>query len=420
MKVLVGVCGGIAAYKAAELVRLLQAGGLDVEVAMTANAERFITPLTFAALTGHTVYTSLWQPSGEQGANAGSGFQIEHIAVVGDIDALVIAPATANMLAKLAHGIADDFLSTAYLAAQVPVIVAPAMNVHMWQHPATRANVRILEERGVHFIAPDEGYLACGMTGSGRLASVESIATEVLAVLDTRHDANTKDFAGETVLVTAGGTREPIDPVRFIGNRSSGRMGYALAEEALARGANVILITAATTAAPAGCTTVQVSTAADMASEVFARIGDATVVIQAAAVSDYRVRNVSASKLKRNGTLTLELEPTEDIAAGIAARKREETLLIAFAAETENLEANARTKLLRKGADAIVANDVSLPGLGFDSDRNAGLFLTAAQTIPLSESSKRVMARRILDEIATLRRQRSSIPQFAGEPSAFD
>ena len=394
MRILVGVCGGIAAYKAAEIVRGLQDDGALVEVAMTASAERFITPLTFRSLTGRPVYTSLWEPAFEDT----DGGSIEHIAVAQAIDALLIAPVTANMLAKLAHGAAEDFLSTVYLATKAPVLLAPAMNVNMWQHPATEANLRLLSERGARVIEPEAGYLACGMTGAGRLASVESIVQATLATV--RGQA---DLADETVLITAGGTREPIDPVRFLGNRSSGRMGHALAEVAVRRGARVVLITASSLSAPAGCKTVRVGTADEMRRAIHQHLASATVVIKAAAVADYRPVEYSATKLRRNGARVLALEPTADLVAEIVATRRPGTLVIAFAAETENLEENARAKLLRKGADAIVANDVAQPELGFESERNAGLFLTAHRTVALPESTKHVMASRILDEVLRLR-----------------
>jgi phosphopantothenoylcysteine decarboxylase/phosphopantothenate--cysteine ligase len=404
MKILLGVSGGIAAYKAAELVRALQERAVDVQVAMTQSAQEFVKPLTFAALTGKQVYTSLWTPSGERTEGEASGFEIEHIAVAQAIDALVIAPATANILAKFAHGIANDFLSTLYLATISPVLVAPAMNVNMWQHPATRANVETLRQRGVHVVEPDTGYLACGMTGSGRLAAVETIATEVLALLVRRND-----LAGETVLVTAGGTREPIDPVRFLGNRSSGKMGHAVAEAAVMRGANVILVTASPLPDPAGCKVVRVSTADEMERAVLQELGSATVVVKAAAVADFRARAVAPSKLRRTGGFTLELEPTDDIVAKIVAEKRPGTMVIAFAAESEDLEANARAKLFRKGVDAIVANDISSREFGFDSDRNAGLFLTAESTVVLEPGSKRAVAERILDQVSTLQQSSARI-----------
>ncbi len=394
MKVLLGVTGGIAAYKAAELTRLLQAAEVEVQVAMTAAAEEFVRPLTFAALTGKQVLGSLWQPQVQGEAE----FAIEHIAVAQAIDALVIAPATANSLAKLAHGLADDLLSTVYLATEAPVLVAPAMNVNMWNHPATQANLRVLADRGVEIVPPDAGYLACGMTGSGRLAEVEAIAAAVLARLARR-----QDLAGEHVLVTAGGTREAIDPVRFLGNRSSGKMGHALAAAASERGARVTLVTASGLAGPPRQETVRVNTAAEMRAAVFERLDRATVVIGAAAVADFRMREVAPEKLRRSGRMTLEFEATEDILAEAVERRRPGTLVIAFAAETADLAANARAKLLRKGADAIVVNDVSVAGLGFDSERNAGLWLTRETTEAFEESSKQVMAERILDRVKRLR-----------------
>jgi phosphopantothenoylcysteine decarboxylase / phosphopantothenate---cysteine ligase len=398
MKILLGVSGGIAAYKAAELVRALQGHRVDVQVAMTQSAQEFVKPLTFAALTGKQVYTSLWASAGEHAE--GEAFDIEHISVAQSIDALVIAPATANILAKFVHGIADDFLSTLYLATTSPVLVAPAMNVKMWQHRATQANLQTLRQRGVRVVEPDAGYLACGMTGRGRLAAVETIAAEVLALLVRRDD-----LASETVLVTAGGTREPIDPVRFIGNRSSGKMGHALAEAAAARGARVILVTASSLPDPAGCKVIRVSTADEMERAALDELAEATVVIKAAAVADFRARAIAPAKLRRAGVFTLELEPTEDIVAKVVAQRRPGTIVVAFAAESENLEANARAKLIRKGADAIVANDISSPEFGFDSDRNAGLFLTAATTTKLEPASKSAMAESILDEVIAIRKK---------------
>jgi phosphopantothenoylcysteine decarboxylase/phosphopantothenate--cysteine ligase len=278
------------------------------------------------------------------------------------------------------------------------------MNVKMWSHPATQANVKVLKDRGAFFIEPESGYLACGVTGDGRFASVETIANAVITGTARRTDLN-----GETILITAGGTREPIDPVRFIGNRSSGKMGHALAEEAIARGANVILVTASTLPAPVGCTVIRVETAAQMSAAVFEHLHSSTIVIKAAAVADYQVATPLLSKLRRSGPMTLELLPTEDIVARAVTERRKDTLVIAFAAETENVEANARAKLLRKGADAIVANDVSAPGLGFESDRNAGIFVTADSTVSLPESSKREMARRILDQVRSMRLSVASV-----------
>ena len=404
-KVTVGVSGGIAAYKALDLVRALQQVNLDPHVVMTAAAERFVTPLTFAAITGHKVITNLWAEPAEAAETSADalGSAIEHIEEAQSTKLLIVAPATANTLAKFAHGIADDFLSTMYLATKAPVILAPAMNVNMWEHPATQANVAALEKRGVRIIPPGSGYLACGMTGSGRLAETPVLVDAVLKALERR-----RDLSRETVLITAGGTREAIDPVRFLGNRSSGKMGYALAAAAVARGAKVILISAPTSlAAPQGCDFVSVSTAAEMHASVLAHLPRATAVIGAAAVSDFRPVNVASEKLRRTGPLTIELEPTVDILADVATKRVAETLLIAFAAETDptlSIE-NGRKKLLRKGADAIVVNDVSQARLGFDSDWNAAMLLTRDGSRDLPEMSKLSMAEEILDELLGLRKK---------------
>ena len=398
MRVLVAVTGGIAAYKAAEVVRELQRRGVTVEVAMTEAAEEFVRPLTFAALTGRPVLRSLWEPGEEPTPDV----PIEHIGVAQRIDAMLVCPATAHSLAKMAHGLSDDFISTVYLATLAPVIVAPAMNVNMWHHPATRANLATLRERGVQVVDPESGDLACGMVGSGRLAAPESIAEAVLRVLLLPTEAPRQDLLGETVLITAGGTREPIDPVRFLGNRSSGKMGHALAETALARGARVLLVTAAATTVP-GCECFRVETSAEMHDAVMALLDQATIVIGAAAVSDFRVRQAAPQKLKRQGPMVLELEPTADIIAAAARARRPGTLVVAFAAETERVLEEARRKLLAKGVDAVVANDVSLAGLGFDADRNAGWFVTADAEVAMPESSKREMAERIFDGVLGLR-----------------
>ena len=401
MRVTVGVSGGIAAYKAAELVRALQRQALEVHVVMTDAACKFIQPLTFASLTGHKVITGMWDDSDSSAYDS----SIEHIAESQWAEALVVAPATANILAKFAHGIADDFLTTMYLATQVPVLVAPAMNVNMWNHPATQANLEILRQRGVRVIEPGTGELACGMVGAGRLAETDTIAAAVLSVLGHRHD-----LAGEVVLVTAGGTREALDPVRFLGNRSSGKMGYALADAARSRGAKVILISGPSGLhAPANCELVKVTTADQMRHSVLSRMGEATLIVKAAAVADYKPVNVSEQKLKRDGILTLELAPTEDILAEVARRRRPGQLIIGFAAETNDPLENGRAKLLRKGADAIVVNDVSHEGTGFDSDNNAATFLTPNTSIEMHEMPKRELADRILDEIVALRRPRSMV-----------
>jgi phosphopantothenoylcysteine decarboxylase/phosphopantothenate--cysteine ligase len=396
MKVLLGVTGGIAAYKAAELVRALQQRGVDVQVAMTSAAEEFVRPLTFAALSGHAVLGSLWRPEA-----AGEGeFAIEHIAIAQEIDALVIAPATANTLAKLAQGQADDLISTVYLATRAPVIVAPAMNVNMWDHAATQANVGVLEERGARVVAPDAGYLACGMTGGGRLAEVEAIAGAVMEALAPRHD-----LAGEMALVTAGGTREPIDGVRFLGNRSSGKMGHAIAEEAVSRGAHVVLVTASSLPAPRGCEVVRVATTREMRDAVMEHLADATLVVKAAAVADLRPVQAIAGKLRRGVGMTLEMEPTEDILAEVVTRRRPGTLVVGFAAEMEDVIANGRRKLERKGVDALVVNDVSSLEIGFDAEENAGWWLTPDGTEELTRGTKRDVARRILDGAARLRKR---------------
>ena len=402
MRVTVGVSGGIAAYKAAELVRALQRQALEVHVVMTDSACKFVQPLTFAALSGHKVLTSLWDQWESSEATVEQN-GIEHISEAQWAEALVVAPATANILAKFAHGIADDFLTTMYLATRAPVLVAPAMNVNMWDHPATQANLELLKQRGVRVIEPGTGALACGMVGAGRMAEPEAITDAVLNALGRRHD-----LAGEVVLVTAGGTREALDPVRFIGNRSSGKMGYALAEAAQSRGAKVILISGPSPLhPPSHCELVKVTTADQMRNAVLERMVEATLVVKAAAVADYRPVIVSDQKLKRTGPMTLELAPTEDILAEVVRRRRPGQLIIGFAAETNDQLENGRAKLLRKGADAIVVNTVTGDGVGIEADTNAATFLTLTTSIELHEMPKRQLADRILDEILTLRRPRS-------------
>ena len=390
--VLLGVCGGIAAYKSAELVRELQRSGADVHVIMTRSAQEFVTPLTLATLSGHKVFTSLWESPADAAI-------IEHIAQAQWADVLLVAPATANTLAKFRLGLADDFLSSSYLATKAPVVLAPAMNTNMWEHAATRENVECLARRGHSIVMPGTGELACGMTGDGRLADTGAIVQAVLEEVDRRDD-----LQGETVLVTAGGTREPIDPVRFLGNRSSGKMGYALAAAAKRRGARVILISAAKgLTPPAGCEFIPVETAEEMHAVVLRRLAEATIIVKAAAVADFRVRNVASEKLHRDGPLTLELEPTADIVRSIVEHKVPNTLVIAFAAEMGLDVVRAREKLYRKGVDAIVLNDISRSDLGFDSDRNAGILLTSEAEVSLQESSKDAFARAILDQIPGLR-----------------
>jgi phosphopantothenoylcysteine decarboxylase/phosphopantothenate--cysteine ligase len=406
MKIALGVTGGIAAYKAAELVRLLQDRGVRVQVVMTRAAQEFVRPLTFAALSGEKVITDLFG-SGAEEPNIDSA--VEHIAVAQSIDALVVAPATADAIAKFAHGEANDFLTTLFLATTAPVVVAPAMNVNMWENSATQANIQTLKTRGVTVVEPDSGYLACGMIGAGRLAANETIVKAVLKVLHAE-----QDLAGETVLVTAGPTREPIDPVRYIGNRSSGKMGYALAEAALRRGAKVILVSGPTALKPpAAAEVVQVQTAAEMRDAVTANLERASIVIKAAAVADFTVRQAADEKIKRKGPMTLELQPTVDILAEIGAKKGNR-IVIGFAAETTDVLANARKKLESKSLDAIVLNDVSQPGIGFDSERNAVTILTRAGTEDVPETSKWEVAHRVLD--AVVRIKSSSI---AGNPHSI-
>lgn len=398
MRIALGVTGGVAAYKAAELVRRLQQEKLDVQVVMTRGAQEFITPLTFAALTGQKVITELF---GENAAPANVESAIEHIAVAQRIDLLLVAPATADILAKLAGGIADDFLTTLYLATKVPVIVAPAMNVNMWEHAATQKNIEILRGRGVRVVQPDEGYLACGMTGAGRLAGLEPIVSAVRETLGMRDD-----FAGTTVLVTAGPTVEDIDPVRMLTNRSSGKMGHALAEAAIRRGAHVILISGPTELHPSEeAEWVPVRSTEQMHRAVRERFGEANVVIMAAAVADYRPVAHEIKKIKRGaGHLTLELEPTADILAEIG-REKGGRILVGFAAETDRVPENARLKLASKGADIIVANDVMQEGAGFDVDTNiVTLYLRDGREVPIPKMTKFDVANRILDSVAELRK----------------
>lgn len=402
MHVALGVTGGIAAYKAAELARRLQQEGLQVQVVMTRSAQQFIQPLTFAAITGQKVVTDMFAP--ESGGPANVESAIEHIAVAQRARLLLIAPATADILAKLARGIADDFLTTLYLATRAPVIVAPAMNVNMWEHPATQENLATLRARGVVVVEPDEGYLACGMTGPGRLAGTEAIVRAVREALGLR-----RDLDGETVLVTAGPTREELDPVRYLTNRSSGKMGYAMAEAALRRGARVILISGPVQIEPpAGAELVRVNTAEEMHRAVLQHAGRATVVVKAAAVADYRPVTPETRKIKRSGggRITLELEPTPDILADVA-RQKGTRILVGFAAETNDVAAHAREKLAAKGVDLMVANDVTAEGAGFDGDTNVvSIFTRDGRQLDLPQMSKFEVALRVLDEVVRLRNAR--------------
>jgi phosphopantothenoylcysteine decarboxylase/phosphopantothenate--cysteine ligase len=396
MRITLGVTGGVAAYKAAELVRRLQQEGFSVEVVMTRAACEFITPLTFAALTGKKVISGLFAESGGE-ANLESA--IEHIAVAQRTDLLLVAPATADIIAKFSRGISDDFLSTLYLATTAPVVVAPAMNVNMWNHPATRENLERLRGRGVHVVNPDEGYLACGMTGAGRLAGQDAIVDAVRELLQVR-----RDLEGQTIVLTAGPTQEDLDPVRFLTNRSSGRMGYAVAEAAALRGAKVILISGPTALeTPVGVTRVDVRTAAEMLRAVEDHFAQATIAVFAAAVADYRPADIASQKIKKTASeITLRLEPNPDILAAVA-RKKENRVIIGFAAETGKVAENARKKLAEKNADLIVANDVTAEGAGFDVDTNiVTLFARDGRDLPLAKMTKREVADRILDEVLRL------------------
>jgi phosphopantothenoylcysteine decarboxylase / phosphopantothenate---cysteine ligase len=401
MKIALGVTGGIAAYKAAEIVRLLQDRGIRVQVIMTRAAQEFARPLTFAALSGEKVITGMFSQAEEPPPNIDSA--IEHIAVAQSIDALVVVPATADILAQFAQGIASDFLSTLYLATAAPVVVAPAMNVNMWNHPATQANLQTLRQRGVKVVEPGSGYLACGMIGEGRLADNAAIIAAVLEALGAA-----QDFAGETLLITAGPTREKIDPVRYISNRSSGRMGYALAEATLRRGARVLLVSGPTSLTPPGAAEVtRVESAEEMRDAVMKLLPQATIVIKTAAVSDYRAKSMVGQKIKRKGPMTLELEGTPDILKDLA-REKTTQIVVGFAAETENVLENARQKLVSKNLDAIVVNDVSREGVGFDSDRNAVTIITRDEIVDVPETTKWEVAQRVLDQVVKLREHRKS------------
>jgi phosphopantothenoylcysteine decarboxylase / phosphopantothenate---cysteine ligase len=398
MRITLGVTGGVAAYKAAELVRRLQQEGHGVCVVMTRAAREFVTPLTFAALSGQKVITDLFGDSSGGGANLESA--IEHIAVAQRTDLLLVAPATADVIAKFARGVADDFLTTLYLACTAPVVIAPAMNVNMWNHAATQENVGTLRARCVKIVEPDEGYLACGMTGPGRLAGLEDILGAVHEVTQ-----GLRDLEGETVLVSAGPTREDLDPVRYITNRSSGKMGYAVAEAAAKRGAKVILISGPVILeTPAGVERVDVRTAEEMRRAVGERFSEASIAVLAAAVSDYRPAELRAEKIKKSNTpLEISLEPTIDILAEVATHKGQK-IVVGFAAETDQVAENARKKLVSKNADLMVANDVTAEGAGFDSDTNVvTLFSRDGRDLALPKMPKSEVAQRILDEVLRLR-----------------
>jgi phosphopantothenoylcysteine decarboxylase/phosphopantothenate--cysteine ligase len=399
-RAVLGVGGGIAAYKAAELARALMERGFTVEVIMTDAAEEFIRPLTFAALTGRKVITSLF---GEGSPDETLSSAVEHIRVAQDNHVLVVAPATADLLAKFAHGLATDFLGTTYLAFTGPVVLAPAMNSNMWAHPATQANVRLLQSRGHDFVEPAEGILACGMVGPGRLAEPEIIAAAVVKA--AQQTTPKQDLAGETILITAGPTQEPLDAVRYLTNRSSGKMGYALAAAARARGARVILVSGPVTIPePAGIQVIRVRTALEMHKAVMDHLEEAAIIIKAAAVADYHSADAPRHKIKKTAArLSLELDPTPDILAEVG-RKKGDRLLVGFAAETGDLVREAKRKLESKNCDMVVANLVSAEGQGFESDENeVTLVLRTGQTIPIPRSPKTEIAQKILDAVIKLR-----------------
>ena len=394
-EVVLGVTGGIAAYKSVEIVSRLAKLGASVHVIMTKNATEFVTPLTFETMSHHPVVTDTFARP--------ETWEVEHIALAQRAEVFAIAPATANCLAKMACGLADDMLSTTVLATKAPVLLAPAMNTGMWTAPATQANVRTLTERGVHFVGPASGMLACGDTGAGRMSEPAEVAEAICALLCPR-----RDYEGLRVLVTAGATRERLDPVRYLSNDSSGKMGFALAEAAAARGAEVTLVCGAATAQPPkGVPVVQVASTQELYEAVTSRAQEQDVIIQAAAPADYRFAETFPQKLKKAaGTpLTLTLVENPDIAAAVGRMKRPGQTLVGFAAETEHVLSNARAKLQKKNLDLIIANDVSQPGAGFNVDTNIATLITADGTRAYPLRTKRALADDILDAVQALRRE---------------
>jgi len=390
--IVLGVTGGIAAYKAVEVARQFTLFGFDVKVLMTEHATRLVGPATFRAVTGNAVAIAMFEDNAAP---------MQHITLAREADLIVVAPATANILARMAHGLADDLLSTTLLATRSPVLVAPAMNVEMWGHPATRSNLEMLRGRGVNVVGPERGSLACGEEGEGRMSDPASIVEAALEILKLNGS-----LAGRRVLITAGGTREPIDPVRFVGNRSSGKMGYAMATAAKRMGASVVLISGPTSLSPPrGVEVIEVETSGEMWDEVTARAPECSVAIMAAAVADFTPSRKNMEKIKKEGRggLTLELEPTRDILKHLGEVKKEGQVLVGFAAETGDLMRRAQDKLRDKGADMLVANDVSTPGSGFDSDSNlAALLFANGRTVELDLMPKEELAVRICEEIAEL------------------
>ena len=398
-KIVLGVTGGIAVYKAVDLVSRLRKAGCEVRVVMTEHAQQFVTPLTFKEISGNAVATSMW--------NANQEFNVEHIALANWADAFLVAPATANILAKMACGLADDLLSTTLLAAQAPIVVCPAMNTGMYQNPVTQENIAKLQERGVTVMPPAVGHLACGTSGPGRLPEPQQIVEFMSAFFAGREG----DLRGLRVLVTAAGTREPIDPVRYVGNRSSGKMGYAVAQMAAERGADVLLISGPSAlATPPNVRVVNVETTNEMLEACLAAYGDVDIVIKAAAVADYRPRDVADQKIKKktDDALTVVMDKNPDILKTLGAKK-EQQVLVGFAAETQNLLANAREKVVKKNLDMIVANDVTAAGAGFNSDTNIVKFLFANGDVRELEQMPKVdVANKILDEAIRIRNERQA------------
>jgi len=411
-----GVSGGIAAYKAVEVMRLLQKSGCEVWVAMTRHATEFVQPLTFRALTDKHVIVDDYDPANPD--------PIAHINFSQNIDLLLVVPATANIMAKFANGVADDFLSSTYLASNAPVLIAPAMNTMMWGNPATQRNVEQLKSDGVHFVKPIAGELACKTVGTGKLEDVENIISQALALLETRAkrqetrdgsvanssvsslESPVTDLIGEKILLTVGGTREAIDPVRFISNHSSGKMGYAVAEAAAARGAKVTIIAGQTSVEPpANVRVIRAVSADEMHAAVMKELRNATVFIGSAAVADYRPANVASAKIKKDGkdTMTLELTKTPDILDEVSRHRTNGMLVVGFAAETNDVVNYARSKMEKKDLDVVIANDITKEGAGFNTDTNIATILSKDAQNDLPLMSKRELADRILDEIVRLR-----------------
>ena len=398
-----GVSGGIAAYKAIEVMRLLQKQGCEVRVAMTKHATEFVQPLTFRALTESYVLVDDYEPNNPD--------PIAHINFSKNIDLFLIIPATANTLAKFANGIADDFLTSTYLAANAPVMVAPAMNVKMWEHPSTQRNIETLKKDGVHFIEPVSGELACKVVGKGKLEDVEPIASQALSLLRKKIAVN-HDLLNEKFLLTVGGTREAIDPVRFISNHSSGKMGFALAEAARNRGAEVTVIMGTTSVAPPkDIRIINGVSAKEMYEGVMSELPNATVFVGAAAVADYRPKETITSKIKKeqNESLTLALEKTTDILASVSKSRHENLLVVGFAAETNNVVEYAKSKLAKKNLDLVIANDITKKGAGFNTDTNIATIIRkhSDKILDLPLMSKKDLANKILDEIISIRNSKT-------------